>query len=109
MRGAAEDLDLPAVRADRADRDVGGGAAVIVETHHGRAELFGPDVARAVKPALLAHAEQKRDRRMIELLLLELRRQRHEHAAAAAVVAAERGLGIVDDLATRFLRPGAGA
>src|SRR5262249_42182747 len=92
MRGAAENLDRPSVGADRADRDVRRRAAVVVEGHQRRAEFFGPDVTRAIEPALLAHAEQERDRRMIELLLLKFGRKRHQYAAAAAVVAAERGL-----------------
>ena len=46
MRGAAENLDLPAIRADGADGDVGGGAAVVVEGHDRRAEITGLDVAR---------------------------------------------------------------
>ncbi len=58
-------------------------------------------MARAVKPALLAHAEQKRDWRMIELLFRKLGRQRDENATAGAVVAAERGLRLIDDLAPR--------
>ena len=33
VRGAAENLDLPAIRADGADRDIGGRAAVVVERH----------------------------------------------------------------------------
>ena len=109
MRGAAKDLDLPAIRADGADGDIGGGAAVVVEGHHRRAQIGGPDVARAIKPALLAHAEQQRDRRMIELLLGQLGRQRDENAAAGAVVAAERGLRLIDDLAAGKLRLRAGA
>ncbi|MHC2320910.1 hypothetical protein ACVIHC_007956 [Bradyrhizobium diazoefficiens] len=100
---------VPAVGPDRADDHVGGRAAVVVERHHRRAELVELDVARAVEPALLAHAEQQRDRRMIELLLFEFGGQRHQHTAAAAIVAAERGLRLVDDLAPRFLRLGAGA
>jgi hypothetical protein len=101
VRGAAENLDLPAIRADGADRDIGGRAAVVVEGHGRRAEVGGPDVSRPPKPALLAHAEQKRDRRMIELLFRKLGRQRDENATAGAVVAAERGLRLIDDLAPR--------
>jgi len=104
MGSAAEYLDLPAIGADRADRDIGGGAAVVVEGHHRRAEFGGPDVARTIKPALLAHAEQKRDRRMIELLFCQFSRKRDEDAAAGAVVAAERGLRVIDDFAPRKLR-----
>src|SRR5260221_712456 len=99
MRNGAENLDLPTICADRADGDIGGRAAVIVEGHDRRAKVGSLDVARAPQPALLAHAEQKRDRRMIELLLRELGRQRDENAAATAVVAAERGLRRIDDLA----------
>src|SRR6185437_736839 len=47
MRGATENLDLPAIRADGADGDVGGGTAVVVEGHDRRAEVGGPDMARA--------------------------------------------------------------
>src|SRR5262249_47795983 len=68
MRSAAENLDLPAIRPDGADGDVGSGAAVVVEGHDRRAEIAGLDVARAPQPALLAYAEQKRDRWMIEPL-----------------------------------------
>ena len=46
---------------------------------------------------------------MVELLLRELGRQRNENAAAAAVVAAERGLRLVDDLAAGELRLRSGA
>jgi hypothetical protein len=48
VRGAAENLDLPAIRADGADRDIGGRAAVVVEGHDRRAEVSGLDVARAI-------------------------------------------------------------
>ena len=41
MRGAAENLDLPAICADGADGDIGGGAAVEVEGHDRRAEVGG--------------------------------------------------------------------
>src|SRR5262249_50723783 len=99
MRGATENLDLPAISADGADGDIGGGAAVVVERQHRRAQFLRLDVARAPQPALLAHAEQERDRRMVEFLLFEFSRERHENTAAAAVVAAERGLRLVDDLA----------
>src|SRR5262249_55607955 len=98
MRGPAENLDLPAIRADGADGDVGGRAAVVVEGHDRRAEIAGLDLARTPQPALLAHAEQKRDRRMIEPLRRKLGRQRDENAAARAVVAAERSLRLIDDL-----------
>jgi hypothetical protein len=67
-------------------------------------QFGGPDVARTIKPALLAHAEQKRDRRMIELLFCQFSRKRDEDAAAGAVVAAERGLRVIDDFAPRKLR-----
>jgi hypothetical protein len=46
MRGAAENLDLPAICADGADDDVGGRAAVVVEGHDRRAEVTGLDVVR---------------------------------------------------------------
>ena len=46
---------------------------------------------------------------MIELLLRKLGRQRDENAAAGPVVAAERGLRLIDDLAARQLRLGSGA
>jgi len=32
MRGAAENLDLPAIRADGADGDIGGGRSVVRST-----------------------------------------------------------------------------
>ena len=46
---------------------------------------------------------------MVELLPDELGRERRKHAATGPVVAAERGLCRVDDLAALPLRPGAGA
>jgi len=98
-----------AIRADGADRDVGGGAAVIVEGHDRRAEVVGLDVARTPQPALLPHTEQKGDRRMIELLLRKLGCQGDKNAAACAVVAAESGLRAIDDSAAGKLRLRAGA
>jgi hypothetical protein len=41
---------------------------------------------------------------MIQVLFRKLGRQRHENATAGAVVAAERGLRLIDDLAPRKLR-----
>src|SRR6185437_16912273 len=72
MRSTAENLDLPAIRPHGADGDIGSRAAVVVEGHHRRAEVGRLDVARTPQPALLPHAEQKRDRRMIESLLYKL-------------------------------------
>src|ERR1041384_753226 len=99
MRCAPEDLDLPAVRADRADYHVRGRAPVVIERHHRIAEVGLVDVARAPQPTLLAHAEQKRDWRVIELLSRKLGRERDQSATSRAVVPAERGLRGVDDLA----------
>src|SRR5262249_57713191 len=95
--------------ADGADRDIGRRTAVEVEGHERRAEVVGLDVAGAPKPALLAHTEQQRDRRMIELLLRKLGRQRDENAAAGAGVAAQRGLRLLYDLAPPKLRLRSGA
>src|ERR1700694_3150712 len=46
---------------------------------------------------------------MIKLLLRQLGRECNENAAAAAVVAAERGLRLIDDLAAGKLRLRSGA
>src|SRR5580704_15094533 len=93
MRGATKNLDLPAVRADGADGYIGGRAAVVIEGHDRRTKVSGLNMARTPQPALLPHAEQQGNRRMIKLLPGKLGRQRDENAAAGAVVAAESGLG----------------
>jgi hypothetical protein len=66
-------------------------------------------MAASPQAAFLAHAEQQRDRRMVELLPDELSREGRKNRATGPVVAAERRLGRIDDLAALPLRPGAGA
>ncbi len=109
MRRAAEELHLPAIRPDGAHHDVGRQAPIVVESHDRLAERVAIDMTAAPQAAFLAYAEQQRDRRMVELLPEQLGRERREHAATGPVVAAERGLRRVDDLAALPLRPGAGA
>ena len=49
----------------------------------------------APQAAFLAHAEQQRDRRMVELLPEKLGRGVRKNAATGPVVAAERGLAVL--------------